>query len=275
MTAALQRAFFARLQSRIAFLLLGAVCMTITGCATATRPTQEPRLPPKQWATSELIDSLNQRNQQFRSLRALARLDYVGPDGKGNVQEAVLVQRPHRLRLETLTLLGAVLIVTVNDKEIIGHHSREGIFVRGPRTKENLLRYTQIPLELDEITALLMGLPPVDTRAPQRQEGPTLVFSPNGRKQDAVTFESQLPVPTKWERFNDAGALELSARFSDYIATPAGSFPSKIQVEAQLQKRKLEIRYQEPEINASLPPEIFTQEKPAHAQELRLETLGG
>jgi hypothetical protein len=275
LTAAFQRAFFARLPNLSAFLWIAAVCTVISACATLPPPRREPQLPAKDWATGELIESLNQRNQQFRSLRALARLDYSGPDGKGNVQEAVLVQRPDRLRLETLTLLGAVLIVTVNDKEIIGHHPREGIFVRGPRTKENLLRYTQIPLELDEITALLLGLPPVDTRAPRRQEGPTLVFSPNGRKQDAVTFESQLPVPTKWERFNDAGAVELSARFLDYISTPAGSFPSKIQVEAQLQKRKLEIRYQEPEINASLPPEIFTQEKPAHAQELRLETLGG
>lgn len=275
MTAVLQRAFFARLPNLSAFLFLAAVCMVITSCATVSPPSRQPQLPAKQWATGELIESLSQRNQQFRSLRALARLDYVGPDGKGNVQEAVLVQRPDRLRLETLTFLGAVLIVTVNDKEIIGHHSREGIFVRGPRTKENLLRYTQIPLELDEITALLLGLPPVDTSAPRRQEGPTLVFSPNGRKQDAVTFESQIPVPTKWERFNDAGTVELSARFLDYISTPAGSFPSKIQVEAHMQKRKLEIRYQEPEINASLPPEIFTQEKPAHAQELRLETLGG
>ena len=275
MTAAFQRAFFARLPNLSAFLWIAAVCTVISACATVPPPRREPQLPAKDWATGELIESLNQRNQQFRSLRALARLDYAGPDGKGNVQEAVLVQRPDRLRLETLTLLGAVLIVTVNDKEIIGHHPREGIFVRGPRTRENLLRYTQIPLELDEITALLLGLPPVDTRAPRRQEGPTLVFSPNGRKQDAVTFESQLPVPTKWERFNDAGAVELSARFLDYISTPAGSFPSKIQVEAQLQKRKLEIRYQEPEINGSLLPEIFTQEKPAHAQELRLETLGG
>src|SRR5918999_1005426 len=152
--------------------------------------------------------------------RGLTRLDYAGPDGKGNVQEAVLVQRPDQLRLETLTFLGAVLIVTVNDREIIGYHPREGIFVRGARNKENLLRYTQIPLELNEMTALLLGLPPVDTNAPRRQEGNTLIFSPNGRKQDAVTFESQTPVPTKWERFNEAGAVELSARFLDYVSTP-------------------------------------------------------
>ncbi|HUD00243.1 MAG TPA: DUF4292 domain-containing protein [Candidatus Polarisedimenticolaceae bacterium] len=273
MTAARRRGLSGRVRNFV-FLLLGAVC-TIVGCATVTPPPAKPQLPAKPWQTDELINSLGERHKQFRSLRALARLDYAGPNGKGNVQEAVLVQRPDRLRLETLTFLGAVLIVTVNDREIIGYHSREGIFVRGPRTKENLFRYTQIPLELAEITALLLGLPPVDTGAPVRQEGPTLIFSPDGRKQDAVAFEAQTPVPTKWERFNDAGAVELSAQFSDYIATPVGSFPSRIQIEAQLQKRRLEIRYQQPEFNASLPPEIFTQEKPAHAEELRLETLGG
>ena len=274
MTAALQRALFARVQNLVV-LLLGALCTTFIGCATVTPPPAKPQLPAKQWEAGELIKSLGERHQQFRSLRALARLDYAGPDGKGNVQEAVLVQRPDQLRLETLTFLGAVLIVTVNQREIIGYHPREGIFVRGPRTKENLLRYTQIPLELDEMTGLLLGLPPVDTNAPQRQEGPALVFSPNGSKQDAVTFAAQTPVPTKWERFNDAGEVELSAEFLDYIPTPAGPFPSRIQIEAQLQKRKLDIRYQQPEVNAALPPEIFTQEKPAHAQELRLETLGG
>jgi hypothetical protein len=273
LTAALRRRLSGRVQN-LFLLLLGTVC-TMIGCATVTPPAAKPQLPAKQWPTGELIKSLGERQKQFRSLRALARLDYAGPDGKGNVQEAVLVQRPDRLRLETLTFLGAVLIVTVNDREIIGYHPREGIFVRGPRTKENLLRYTQIPLELAEMTALLLGLPPVDTGAQLRQEETTLVFSSNGRKQDSVTFDAQTPVPTKWERFNDAGAVELSAQFSDYVSTPAGLFPSRIQIEAHLQKRKLEIRYQQPEINASLPPEIFTQERPAHAEELRLETLGG
>jgi hypothetical protein len=271
LTAALRRGFSGRVPNFV-LLLLAAVC-TIVGCATVTPPAK-PQLPAKQWQVGELINSLGERQKQFRSLRTLARLDYAGPDGKGNVQEAVLVQRPDRLRLETLTFLGAVLIVTVNDREIIGYHPREGIFVRGPRTKENLFRYTQIPLELNEMTALLLGLPPVDPAAPVHQEGPALVFSPNGRKQDVVTFEAQTPVPTQWERFNDAGAVELSAQFSDYVSAPAGPFPSRIQIEAPLQKRKLEIRYQQPEVNASLTPEIFTQEKPAHAEELRLETLG-
>jgi hypothetical protein len=147
--------------------------------------------------------------------------------------------------------------------------------VRGQKSKENLLRYTQIPLALEEITAVLLGLPPVELSAPPQQEGNILVFAPSGRKTDRVAFEAQQAVPTRWERFDDAGAVEISVGFYDYIATPPGLFPSRITVEAPLQKRKLEIRYQEPEFNAALSPELFTQQKPPHAQELPMEALGG
>ena len=60
---------------------------------------------------------MSQRVQQFRSIKGLAQVDYTGPDGKHGFQEAVLVQRPDRLRLETLSFSGAILIVTANSKE--------------------------------------------------------------------------------------------------------------------------------------------------------------
>jgi hypothetical protein len=66
----------------------------------------------------------------------------------------------------------------------------------------------------------------------------------------------------------------LSARFSDYVSAPAGLFPSKIIIEAPLQKRKLEIRYQEPELNGKISSDLFTQQKPAHAQEVPIEAIG-
>jgi len=83
-----------------------------------------------------------------------------------------------------------------------------------------------------------------------------------------------LPVPTQWQRFNGGGALELTARFSDYITTPAGLFPSKIDVDAPLQGRKLEIRFLEPEFNATIPAESFSQQKPPHVQEFPIEIIG-
>lgn len=249
------------------FLLLA-----IAGCATVARPPG-PKGPAPAWESAQLIESLKQRNQQFRSLRALAQVDYAGPEGRHGFQEAVIVQRPDRLRLDTLTFLGAILIFTATDREVIGYHPREGVYVRGAPTKDNLRRYTQIPLELEEITRLLTGLPPVDPGASWKQEGNTLTL-PSSSGRDVLTFASHEPVPTQWQRFNQSGNLELSAQFQDYTSTPAGLFPLSLALEAPGQKRKLNIRYKEPEVNAKIPPEQFTQQIPAHVKEVPIEAVG-
>lgn len=247
--------------------------IALAGCATVT-PPPAPKPPVPDWESSQLIESIKQRDERFRSLRALAQIAYAGPEGKHGFQEAVLVQRPDRLRLDTLTFLGAILIFTANDKELIGYHPREGVVVRGAPTRDNLRRYTKIPLELQEITKLLLGVAPIDDGAPWKREGNTLIFSPQGRGRDTLTFASHQPVPTKWERFNDDGKVVLNAQFSDYVSTSAGLFPLGIVLEAPLQKKKLGIRYQEPELNAAIPAGQFTQQIPAHAKEAPIEAVG-
>lgn len=254
-------------------VIFATLLVGLFGCTTVTPPTA-PKPPVPQWESSQLLESLRQRSEKFRSLRALAQVDYDGQEGKHGFQEAVIVQRPDRLRLETLTLLGAILIVTASDGEIVGYHPREGVFVRGQPTPDNLRRYTQIPLELQEVTMLLVGLPPVDASATWQQEGNTLIFSANGRKREVLAFESHQPVPTKWQRFNDDGKVEFSAEFNDYIASPPGLFPQAIILEAHLQKKKLRIRYKEPEFNAAISPELFSQQIPAHVKEVPIEAVG-
>src|SRR5258708_25647326 len=139
----------------------------MVGCSTIARQIPSPpeldsgQQPVAGWTAEKLVGSLAQRDQQFQSLRSLASVHYRGPEGSQGFQEAVLVQRPDKARLETLTLLGAILIVTVNADQIAGLHPREGVFVRGKSSEANLFRYTRIPLELQELTRLLLGLPPV------------------------------------------------------------------------------------------------------------------
>ncbi|MGE5304617.1 MAG: hypothetical protein ACM3TN_15005 [Alphaproteobacteria bacterium] len=222
-----------------------------------------------------MIQALQQRDRQFHSLRTLARLDYAGPEGKNGFQEAILVERPDRLRLETLSFLGAIMIVTVNDQEILGYLPREDVFLRGQRSKENLRRLTKLPLPLEvkEVTALLLGLPPVETGATPQANNNSLSFPAVDGGQDIVAFETNDPVPTRWERSGAAGETEISVKFSDYVPTPAGLFPLRIAIESAIQKRRLEIRYQEPELNASLPAENFTQQKPPDVKEIPIEAL--
>jgi outer membrane lipoprotein-sorting protein len=258
----------------LACLLLGG---WLAGCATVTAPTPPPvteQPPVEGWTAEKLVRILSRRDQQFRSLRALATVYYRGPEGRRGFEEAVLVQRPDRLRLETLSALGAILVLTANGHQVIGYHPREGLFFRGQASQENLLRYTQIPLELEEITALLMGLPPITMASDWTLGGSSLFRYVDGKPVEVVTFDPSLELPVRWYRLSADGGPEVSAVFENFSPTPAGSFPLKIIVETAGQQRRLDITYQEPEINVEISPALFLQEKPANAKEIPIEALG-
>ena len=256
------------------------VVLLATGCSTVVTnipsPTgldlNQPADPG--WTAEKLAGVLARRDEQFRSLRTLAAVSYRGPEGTQGFQEAVLIQRPDKARLETLTLLGAILIVTVNADEVAGFHPREGLYLRGKSSKENLFHYTQIPLELQEMTQLLMGLPPVPSAADWQLSGNSLYRALNEQGKEIVVFDLERVVPVRWHRLATDGSPELSASFDNFSTTSAGLFPLKIKLETGTQERALEIVYQEPEINVTLADSFFVQEKPPNVKEVPIEALG-
>jgi hypothetical protein len=272
-----------RLPARAAFravargLCLAVIAAALVGCAMfasqiASPTANELAQPPAPgWTAEKLAAILSRRDQEFKSLRALASVYYRGPEGRQGFQEAVLVQRPDKARLETLSGLGAILVVTVNADQIAGFHPREGVFVRGKSSKENLFRYTRMPLELHEMTRLLLGLPPVTVSADWKIAGSSLYRDLNGQRKEVVAFDLTREIPIRWYRLGPDGSAELSAAFDNF--TP-GLFPAKIILEAATQQRSLEIAYQEPEVNVELPLSLFVQEKPPNAKEVPIEALG-
>ena len=256
------------------------ITVAMVGCSSVARQIPSPpeldsgQQPVAGWTAEKLVRILAQRDQQFQSLRSLASVHYRGPEGNQGFQEAVLIQRPDKARLETLTLLGAILIVTVNGDQIAGLHPREGLYLRGKSSKENIFRYTHIPLDLHEMTRLLIGLPPVKNSVDWQITGSSLYRELNGQGKEIVVFDLTREIPIRWYRLSADGSAELSAAFENFEPTPVGLFPLKVTLEATAQKRSLEIVYQEPEVNVEIAPSLFVQEKPASAQEVPIEALG-
>ncbi len=256
---------------------LVGIFLGVLSCAPIVyrEPIDIETIPSREWSQEELFQSLAERIKQFRSLRSLASVHYQGKDGRGGFQEAIVVQRPDRLRLETLSSFGVILIVTANGDKVVGFDPRENVFVHGRSSKENLARLTRIPLELREIAALLMGLPPVEIQGRWEGKQNTLHRELGGGRREVITFDSKLGIPSKWERSSPGGKIELSALFSDFFSTPAGLFPLKISLEDNVQQRRLEIRYQEPELNVALPAALFVQQRPANVKEIPIDSTGG
>ena len=265
----------------IRWLLVAVVPVIIVGCSLEARripspPQLELEQPPVSgWTTDKLVGILSYRDRHFQSVRALASVSYRGPEGNQGFQEAIVVQRPDKVRLETLSMLGAILIITVNGAEITGFHPRERLYLRGKSTKENLYRYTGIPFELEEMTRLLAGLPPVRNSAGWRIGGNSLYREVDGAGKEIVVFDLAREIPLRWYRLGPDGSTQLSVAFDKFSPTPAGLFPTNITLEAEAsaQKRSLELVYQDPEVNIEIAPALFEQEKPPNAKEVPIEAL--
>jgi len=253
--------------------VLCAAGLGIAGCTLAARPKaiDLENLPSSALSSQQLLQGLAERNKQLRSLRALASVRYQGKDGKGKFQEAVLVERPDKLRLETISPFGVVLILTANADELTVLQPREGVFVRGKSTSESLLLTTKIPLSLDEVTALLMGLPPLESGESWREDKESFERSGAKGKKELLKFHPKLGTPLLWERTLSDGAVEVKAEFSEFITTAAGPFPARISINFPAKKQTVEILYEEPEINAKLSSDLFVQKKPAGVKEIPIE----
>ena len=248
----------------------------LSGCAVqepAPVPAPAPELRPA--PDPVLASRLAERNQALQSLRSLARVSYRVSRERGGFNAAVLVRRPHRLRIEAFSVVGAALILTVDDGEVTGFLPSEARYYRGRTSRENLFRATQLLLELDEMVALLMGLPPVDSGAEWAADALALRRTRSDGSTDVLTFDPDGTAPVGWRRVGSDGQIQYVATFEDFSDTPFGRFPLKITLETPPLQRFYQIRYDQPELNVALPESHFVQKLPAGAVRVPLPSPTG
>jgi len=237
------------------------VAVLLAGCAVQ-EPVPTPAPAPQPEPNPRLPVLLSERSDSFQSLRSLARIRYEAGGRRGRFDAAVLVRRPHRLRLEAFSVVGAALVLTVDEGTVTGFLPSEARYYRARTSRASLYRATQILLELDEMVALMLGLPPVDPKAAWDVGARELRRVRADGTTDILTFDADGAAPIRWQRLSPSGNPWYIATFEDYSDTPMGRFPLKIRLETPPLKRSYEIRYDSPELNVTLPESHFVQELP-------------
>ncbi len=145
------------------------LCIAL-GCATPPPPPAQ-SVDPGSAEVREALTRLAALGEARRALRAEARVRLDGATGASFARHLLILERPDRLRLEILGLVGQRVAVLASDGEGYDLYRAETGRVEQGRVHAGLLaEVAGVPLAPADLIALLLGVPPRELGAPQAAE---------------------------------------------------------------------------------------------------------
>lgn len=255
--------------SRFAIWVTAAGLVACAGCAVVRRPAVP--VPPR--TAQELLDTVDARRAATSSLRARSRVK-AGLAGVWT-RQAVLVRRPAQLRIDVLSPFGLALAIGSTPARLWVFPPAEGTRFEGAPRPEVVARVLGIPVAIEDLVDILLGVPP-------RRD-------PAGRPSSTVTaageVEIVLPVADGYQSFwfaGDDGELRrveerradgavLRVVFDDY----RDGFPWSVEVEIPALGQGVRLAYDVVERNVELDALVFEPPPAPRVLPLERATAGG
>ena len=216
-----------------------------------------------------LLQHLAARRAAVTSLRARARLR-SGLQGLWT-RQALIVDRPDRIRVDVLTPMGLALALGTGNARLWAYQPAERVRYEGGATPQNLVRLLGAPLALGDVVDILLGLPParVATGPPSvtaTPEGQRLTLPLKGGEQRIWFTPSTLDVVRAEEEGRDGVVLRVS--FGDH----EDGFPRVLDVESPQRGEPVRLHYDAVELNPEVAAALFAP--PPAERVLPLEAAG-
>jgi hypothetical protein len=194
-------------------------------------------------------------------------------DGTTKLNELIVAKAPSNLRLETTSFFGNPVAVLTADGTAFAlfdmeHHQ----FFEGPATPANVSRLLPIHLRPEDITSLLLGVPPmlsaltslqIDVDEERRCYTLTIHHWNKDTHEDETEVVGMDPLTLRplWVRMNAAAAITpFEATFGNYDNIQG--LPRDIKLTTAEPKTRIEVHWNDRDLNPRLTPDQFTQAPP-------------
>lgn len=256
-------------------LALAALLALAAGCRSAG-PVLQPLGPgdarPERW-----LEALRARAAERHAVRGTAKVSLSGRTGEGFAKQVVVIERPARMRVEVLGLLGQRVAVLATDGERYELYRAEtGRIETGEVTSGILWQVAGVPLSPRQAVNVLLGAPAAPAGGAGRLEAAGLEDGgvrielragegPPLRR--ALTFDAQGRL-RRWVLRDDDETTLLEIRYDDYRELAGGPFAHRVAVDFPASEARAEVSFQSVELNPTLPEGIFRL-RPAEARSPR------
>ncbi|MBN2282334.1 MAG: DUF4292 domain-containing protein [Deltaproteobacteria bacterium] len=133
----------------------------LAGCSLRTVPVKEARAVPP---ARDIIDIINAQHDRGSILKAMAVITIDSSRGRYTRTIALALRQPSFLRMETIGFFGPPDLYFTSDGTVFqAFLPGESRFFSGFTTRENLLRFFDIPLSVRDMVSLLSGTIPLET----------------------------------------------------------------------------------------------------------------
>lgn len=252
----------------------GAGCRPPRVAPPVTRPA--PELP----TASDLLAKLEYERTRLRGLRTLADSELSGPEGQFRASEVLLVEPPARLRIEVLSMFGVAWVLATDGTSLDIYSREEGTVYRGKPSPALLADYLPVPLELAELTELLLGRPPrreiVEPRDVAWEPETGLIRLPlliAGGGTTTVWFDGASGLLMRCEELDADGRLRFDLRIKAYRDVDGMLLGSDITILAS-DGVQIRLAYAKAELNPTLAPDLFRLQNVVGAREVQLGAHG-
>lgn len=236
-----------RLASALACLLLGA-------CAQLAGPPAFQPIEGEDEAMRARVERAIAEADARQTLRAVGQLHVAGPSGSGKVKQVVLVERPERLRLESLNVLGQAATMLVTDGERFAFYDGKTLD-SGAVSAEVLHERLGLAFTPAEAVGALLAAPRpvvwpprgVLARGAERAvlfSDQSLRFAENG---DLAAIEN----------LDAGGGVRWTASYSAWRDVPGGRYPFSVVLEFPETKLRAELTLDKVELDVPIDEALF------------------
>jgi hypothetical protein len=195
-----------------------------------------------------------------RSVRAFVKLRIDSEQGKGTVRAVIVAERPDRLRLETLNLLGQTQTLLVVDGKSFAFYEGRGAVERGVTDPQVLRLRLGLDVEPLEAVALLLAAPALPAESPRQIWALRGAAAGSERRAEfaagSVRFAGEGEL-REVASLDARGRLRWQAAFEGWRDVSGGRYPSELRIQFPETGLRAELSVEEVELNAALDDQLF------------------
>ncbi len=229
--------------------------LLLSACALFGRPPAFEPIAGEDEAMRARVERVVADAQARQTLRAVGKLHIEGPNGSGSVKQVVLVERPSRLRLESLNPLGQAATLLVTDGARYAFFDGKAL-EDGEVSAELLRERLGLALSPDDAVLALLAAP----REPLAW--PPVAVRGRGAEREVVIGSQSLRFAESGElaaieSLDASGALEWSAEYGPWRDVPGGRYPVSLALWFPATRLRAELELSSVELNPPLDAGLF------------------